>query len=105
MFLLCRQGNSPNVTPNYSSSSNSTTGTVTLSAHRLIPRDQTTAAAAAAVVVGAPAAKRRRVSASSSDSGLEEQQGKYPRLELNDEERRMALKEGMSFPKYYPLSR
>ena len=30
---------------------------------------------------------------------------KYPRLELNDEEQRMASKEGMSFPKYYPLTR
>jgi hypothetical protein len=31
--------------------------------------------------------------------------GKYPRLQLNEEERRMAIKEGMTFPKYYPLSR
>lgn len=88
------------------------TTTVTVSAHRLVPRDQT-ATAAATIVGGASAVKRRRVSASSSDSGLEDQQqqqqqssnNKYPRLELNDEERRMAIKEGMVFPKYYPLSR
>ncbi len=85
--------------------------TVTVSSHRLVPRDQTTAAAAAAFTAG-PASKRRRVSASSSDSGLDEAAaatvgggGKYPRLQLNEEERRMAIKEGMTFPKYYPLSR
>ena len=95
---LCRPGNNPTTTTSSSSSSiNSLGQTVNVSSHRLVPRDQ-------AAVVGVPAAKRRRVSASSSDSGLEEQ-AKYPRLELNDEERRMALKEGMSFPKYYPLSR
>lgn len=30
---------------------------------------------------------------------------KYPRLEMNDEELKMAAKEGMAFPKYYPLTR
>ena len=30
---------------------------------------------------------------------------KYPRVDLNEEEMRMAVKEGMSFPKYYPLTR
>jgi hypothetical protein len=85
---------------------------VTVSSHRLVPRDQTTATAATAFTAG-PASKRRRVSASSSDSGLDEAAagsavgggGKYPRLQLNEEERRMAIKEGMTFPKYYPLSR
>merc|ERR1719330_2146671 len=72
---------------------------------RLAPRDQ------------GPAAKRRRVSASSSDSGLEDNSGvsstqiyrhgdnKYPRLELNDEELKMATKENMKFPTHYPLTR
>jgi len=57
-----------------------------------------------------PAAKRRRVSASSSDSGVEDsnysrQDNKYPRLELNDEEQKMATKENMKFPSHYPLTR
>ena len=70
---------------------------------RLAPRDQ------------APAAKRRRMSASSSDSGLEDsvhtvthfrhQDSKYPPLELNDEELKMAAKENMKFPSHYPLTR
>ena len=73
---------------------------------RLAPRDQ------------GPAAKRRRVSASSSDSGLEDTvtavsstqiyrhgDNKYPRLELNDEELKMATKENMKFPTHYPLTR
>ena len=70
---------------------------------RLAPRDQ------------APAAKRRRVSASSSDSGVEDtttttqhfrhQDNKYPPLELNDEELKMAAKENMKFPSHYPLTR
>lgn len=72
---------------------------------RLAPRDQ------------GPAAKRRRVSASSSDSGLEDNSAvsstqiyrhgdnKYPRLELNDEELKMATKENMKFPTHYPLTR
>ena len=70
---------------------------------RLAPRDQ------------GPAAKRRRVSASSSDSGLEDNtsgqiyrhgtDNKYPRLELNDEELKMATKENMKFPTHYPLTR
>lgn len=70
---------------------------------RLAPRDQ----------VG-PAAKRRRVSASSNDSGVEDtssiiinrhQDNKYPPLELNDEELKMAAKENMKFPTHYPLTR
>jgi len=57
-----------------------------------------------------PAAKRRRVSASSSDSGVEDsnytrQDNKYPQLELNDEELKMASKENMKFPTHYPLTR
>jgi len=66
-----------------------------------------------------PAAKRRRVSASSSDSGLEDNgvasasstqiyrhaDNKYPPLELNDEELKMAAKENMKFPSHYPLTR
>jgi len=65
---------------------------------RLAPRDP------------GPAAKRRRVSASSSDSGVEDsnysrQDNKYPQLELNDEEMKMASKENMKFPTHYPLTR
>ena len=30
---------------------------------------------------------------------------KYPRLEMSDEELKMAAKEGMTFPKFYPLTR
>jgi len=61
-----------------------------------------------------PAAKRRRVSASSNDSGVEDtssviinrhQDNKYPPLELNDEELKMASKENMKFPTHYPLTR
>merc|ERR1719347_675964 len=61
-----------------------------------------------------PPIKRRRVSASSSDSGLEESSyrphaahtdNKYPALHLNDEEQKMAVKEGMKFPSHYPLTR
>ena len=84
---------------------------MTVSSHRLVPRDQTSAVAAVLNTAGGPASKRRRVSASSSDSGVDEAAavvsggGKYPRLQLNEEERRMAIKEGMTFPKYYPLSR
>jgi len=55
-------------------------------------------------------------SASSSDSGVEDttstttqhfrhQDSKYPPLELNDEELKMAAKENMKFPKFYPLTR
>lgn len=64
---------------------------MTFTSHRLAPRDP------------GPLAKRRRVSASSTDSGLED--NKYPRLEMNDEELKMAAKEGMTFPKFYPLTR
>jgi len=63
---------------------------MTFTSHRLAPRDP------------GPLAKRRRVSASSTDSGMDD---KYPRLEMNDEELKMAAKEGMAFPKYYPLTR
>lgn len=58
-----------------------------------------------------PPVKRRRVSNSSSDSGLEETSyrqhpdNKYPALHLNDEEQKMAVKEGMKFPTHYPLTR
>ena len=58
------------------------------------------------------------MSASSSDSGLEDTvtavsstqiyrhgDNKYPRLELNDEELKMATKENMKFPTHYPLTR
>ena len=81
--------------------------TLTMTQLRLTPRDQQQ-----------PAAKRRRVSASSSDSGLEDacttitatqvyrhQDNKYPPLELNDEELKMAGKENMKFPSHYPLTR
>merc|ERR1711862_633999 len=60
------------------------------------------------------AAKRRRVSASSNDSGVEDtssviinrhQDNKYPPLELNEEEQKMAAKENMKFPSHYPLTR
>ena len=30
---------------------------------------------------------------------------KYPPLHLNDEEQKMAMKEGMKFPSHYPLTR
>lgn len=64
---------------------------MTFTSHRLAPRDP------------GPVSKRRRVSASSTDSGLED--NKYPRLEMSDEELKMAAKEGMAFPKFYPLTR
>merc|ERR1719483_1437473 len=71
---------------------------VTVTPLRLAPRDP------------GPAAKRRRVSASSSDSGVEDsnfrhQDNKYPALELNDEDQKMASKENMKFPTLYPLTR
>merc|ERR1719186_14039 len=71
---------------------------VTVTPLRLAPRDP------------GPAAKRRRVSASSSDSGVEDsnfrhQDNKYPALELNEEEQKMATKENMKFPTHYPLTR
>jgi len=64
---------------------------MTFTSHRLAPRDP------------GPVSKRRRVSASSTDSGVED--NKYPRLEMSDEELKMAAKEGMTFPKFYPLTR
>ena len=72
---------------------------LTVTPLRLAPRDP------------GPAAKRRRVSNSSSDSGLEDtaklpdNNNKYPPLELNDEELKMASKENMKFPSHYPLTR
>lgn len=72
---------------------------VTVTPLRLAPRDP------------GPAAKRRRVSACSSDSGVEDSNfrhqtdNKYPPLELNEEEQKMAAKENMKFPTHYPLTR
>jgi len=72
--------------------------TVTVTPLHLAPRDP------------GPAAKRRRVSTSSSDSGLDDTRvlqdtNKYPALQLNEEEQKMAVKEGMKFPSHYPLTR
>jgi len=60
------------------------------------------------------APKRRRVSASSNDSGVDgdtrpsvssQKRGKYPPLELSEEERRICEREGIKLPSHYPLSR
>ena len=65
-------------------------------------------------VVKSAAAKRRRVSASSNDSGVDgdtrpsvssQKRGKYPPLELSEEERRICEREGIKLPSHYPLSR
>lgn len=79
--------------------------TITMTPLHLAPRDH-----------GPAPAKRRRLSNSDSDSGMEDnlmrtqmvvqhQDNKYPALELNEEEQKMAVKEGMKFPSHYPLTR
>lgn len=41
----------------------------------------------------------------SIDSYRQHPDNKYPPLHLNDEEQKMAMKEGMKFPTHYPLTR
>jgi len=71
-------------------------------------------------VIKSSGQKRRRVSASSNDSGVDDasssssspkqfvpsqKKGKYPPLELSEEERRICEREVIKLPSHYPLSR